>query len=60
LSGHVGSVIGGLGGFYEAMTPTMFWLLHAAIATAAGVLAVTLRRPLKGAPGGLSPRAGAN
>ena len=41
------SIIGRLGGFYEAMTPTMFWLMHAAIATAGAVLAVTLRSPLK-------------
>lgn len=41
------SVIGRLGGFYEAMTPSAFWLMHAAIAVAGGLLIMTLRRVLK-------------
>ncbi len=31
------SLVGWIGGFYEAMSPAHFWLLHAAIAAAGGV-----------------------
>jgi POT family proton-dependent oligopeptide transporter len=48
LSLFVGNtLVGWLGGFYEKMTPTSFWLMHAAIAAAGGVLATVLARPLK-------------
>jgi POT family proton-dependent oligopeptide transporter len=40
------SLIGWLGGFYEHMTPTAFWAMHAGIAATGGVLALGLRRPL--------------
>jgi POT family proton-dependent oligopeptide transporter len=40
-------IIGWLGGFYERMSPTEFWAIHAAIAAVGGVLALTLKRPLK-------------
>ena len=39
-------VIGWIGGFYERLTPTAFWTLHAAIAAGGGVLVALLRRPL--------------
>ncbi|MFC5526116.1 peptide MFS transporter [Rhodanobacter ginsengisoli] len=39
-------IIGWLGGFYESMTPTAFWAMHAGIASLGGVLAFVLRRPL--------------
>jgi POT family proton-dependent oligopeptide transporter len=38
--------IGRLGGFYEQMTPTAFWAIHAAIAATGAVLSVLLARPL--------------
>jgi POT family proton-dependent oligopeptide transporter len=38
--------IGRLGGFYEQMTPAMFWALHAGIAAAGAILAALLARPL--------------
>ncbi|HET8941130.1 MAG TPA: peptide MFS transporter [Rudaea sp.] len=41
------TIIGWLGGFYEHMTPTGFWAMHAAIAACGGVLAFALKRPLK-------------
>ena len=41
------TIIGRLGGLYETLTPTAFWLLHAAIAAAGAVLAMTVGRPLK-------------
>lgn len=40
-------IIGWLGGFYERMSPTEFWAMHAAIAAVGGVLALGLKRPLK-------------
>jgi proton-dependent oligopeptide transporter, POT family len=40
-------IVGWLGGFYESMTPTAFWALHAGIAATGGVLAFVLKRPLK-------------
>lgn len=43
------TLIGWLGGFYEHMTPTAFWAMHAGIAATGGVLALGLRRPLMGA-----------
>ncbi len=39
-------IISWLGGFYESMTPTAFWAMHAGIASLGGVLAFVLRRPL--------------
>ncbi|HLY56340.1 MAG TPA: peptide MFS transporter [Stellaceae bacterium] len=39
--------IGWLGGFYESMTPTGFWTLHAAIAATGAVLALAIRRPME-------------
>jgi POT family proton-dependent oligopeptide transporter len=48
LSTSIGDfLVGWLGGFYEQMTPTAFWAMHAGIAAAGGVLAFILRRPLK-------------
>ena len=41
------TIIGRLGGLYETLTPTAFWLLHAAIAAAGAVLAMTVGRSLK-------------
>ena len=40
-------IIGWLGGFYEKMSPTEFWAIHAAIAAVGGVLALALDKPLK-------------
>ena len=40
-------IIGWLGGFYEKMSPTEFWAVHAAIAAVGGVLALALNKPLK-------------
>lgn len=37
---------GWIGGFYERMTPEVFWLLHAAIAASVAVLTVIFYRPL--------------
>ncbi len=52
LTLFVGNVIiGWLGGFYQRMTPTAFWSMHAGIAAFGGVLAVGLKRPLKRALG---------
>ena len=38
--------IGRLGGYYEQMTPAMFWALHAGIAATGAVLAMLFARPL--------------
>ena len=38
--------IGRLGGFYEKLGPTSFWMLHAAIAATGGVLALVFGRRL--------------
>jgi POT family proton-dependent oligopeptide transporter len=40
-------LIGWLGSFYERMPPAQFWLLHAGIGAAGGILAMLLRRPLE-------------
>ena len=32
-----GNIMGRLGGFYEALSPAMFWALHAAVAAAGGI-----------------------
>jgi proton-dependent oligopeptide transporter, POT family len=40
-------IIGRIGGFYETMTPTMFWAMHAGFAAVGGVLALLLKEPLK-------------
>jgi POT family proton-dependent oligopeptide transporter len=39
-------LIGWIGGFYEHMTPAMFWAMEAAIAAVGGVLAMLLNKPL--------------
>lgn len=39
-------LIGWIGGFYEHMTPAMFWAMHAAIAGVGGLLAMLLNKPL--------------
>jgi POT family proton-dependent oligopeptide transporter len=39
-------IIGWIGGFYEHMTPAMFWAMHAAIAAVGGTLAMVLNKPL--------------
>jgi len=41
------NLIGWLGSFYEKMSPTQFWAMHAAIAAVGGVLALALKRPLE-------------
>ncbi len=47
LSSFVSNYAAGwLGGYYEKMTPTHFWLLHAAISLAGAVLVWALYRPL--------------
>ncbi len=40
------NLIGWIGGFYERMSPAQFWLLHAAIAAAGGVLIMLFGRTL--------------
>jgi proton-dependent oligopeptide transporter, POT family len=40
------NLIGWIGGFYEKMTPTGFWAMHAAIAAAGGLLVVVFGRRL--------------
>lgn len=43
------SIISGrLGGLYETLSPTQFWLLHAAICGAGGLAFLVLARPLRG------------
>ncbi|MGH7622339.1 MAG: peptide MFS transporter, partial [Gemmatimonadaceae bacterium] len=39
-------LIGWIGGFYEHMTPAMFWALNAAIAGVGGLLGTLLNKPL--------------
>ena len=41
------TLIGRLGGLYEQMTPTNFWLLHAGIGAMGGLLVLLLKRPLE-------------
>ena len=41
------TLIGRLGGLYETMTPTSFWVMHAAIGAAGGVIVLLLKRPLE-------------
>jgi POT family proton-dependent oligopeptide transporter len=41
------NLIGWIGTFYERMTPLAFWLMHAAIAAAGGVLVLLLGPLLK-------------
>ena len=41
------TLTGWIGGFYEKMTPTQFWLLHAAIPAVGAVLTLLLRGPLR-------------
>lgn len=40
-------IVGWLGGFYERMTPTEFWAMHAAIAAVGGLLAFLFGRRLE-------------
>jgi POT family proton-dependent oligopeptide transporter len=40
------NIIGWIGGFYERMTPAQFWMMHAAIAAAGGLLVVHFGRRL--------------
>lgn len=40
------NLIGRIGAYYERMTPTAFWTLHAAIGAAGGLLLLFLGRPL--------------
>jgi proton-dependent oligopeptide transporter, POT family len=40
------NLIGWIGGFYEKMTPTQFWAMHAAIAIGGGLLVVLFGRRL--------------
>ncbi len=48
LAIFVGSTASGrIGGLYGAMTPAAFWLLHAAIVGAGGVMFFVLARPLR-------------
>jgi len=56
------NLIGWVGTFYAEMTPLAFWLMHAGIAAAGGVLVLLFGRPLKrilepAATGGLRPAA---
>jgi POT family proton-dependent oligopeptide transporter len=39
--------IGWLGGFYERMTPTAFWAVHAGFAAVGGLLVLVFKEPLK-------------
>jgi proton-dependent oligopeptide transporter, POT family len=39
-------LVGWIGGFYEHMTPAMFWALHAGIAAVGGLLTILLNKPL--------------
>jgi proton-dependent oligopeptide transporter, POT family len=41
------NLIGWIGTFYEKMTPTAFWLMHASIAAAGGLLVIVLGPALK-------------
>jgi POT family proton-dependent oligopeptide transporter len=43
------NLIGWIGSFYERMTPSEFWTLHAAIAATGGILVMLLGRPLRAA-----------
>ena len=48
LSVFFASIVSGrLGGFYETMDPTRFWLLHAAIVGGGGLALMVLARPLR-------------
>jgi POT family proton-dependent oligopeptide transporter len=40
------NLIGWVGGFYESMGPLRFWLMHAVIGAAGGLLAFLLRPSL--------------
>jgi POT family proton-dependent oligopeptide transporter len=40
------NLIGWIGGFYERMSPAQFWTIHAAIATAGGLLVALFGRRL--------------
>jgi POT family proton-dependent oligopeptide transporter len=42
------NLIGRIGAYYERMTPTPFWALHAAIGAAGGILILLFRRSLGG------------
>ena len=48
LSTFFASIVSGrLGGFYETMDPTSFWLMHAAIVGGGGLALAALARPLR-------------
>lgn len=48
LATFMGSVASGrLGGLYEVLTPARFWMLHAAIVGAGGIILLVLARPLR-------------
>jgi POT family proton-dependent oligopeptide transporter len=52
LSIFAGSLLGGrLGGFYEQVSPARFWMLHAAIVAAGGLLILLLAPRLRAALG---------
>src|SRR3546814_15836658 len=58
LSLFVGSVaMGWVGSYYEALGPTAFWLLDAAIGVAGALIILAVHRPLTRAlaPGGCTP-----
>jgi POT family proton-dependent oligopeptide transporter len=40
------NLIGRIGTYYEKMTPTAFWALHAAIGACGGMLMLMFARPL--------------
>jgi POT family proton-dependent oligopeptide transporter len=48
LNAFFGSVISGrLGGLYEQLSSTQFWLLHSAIVGGAGIFVLALANPLR-------------
>ena len=50
-----GTTIGWLGAFYERMTPTAFWAMHAAIGATGGVAVLLFGKPLSRALSQASP-----
>ncbi|MGI4879999.1 MAG: peptide MFS transporter [Janthinobacterium lividum] len=47
VNGIPNIIVGWMGRFYEPLGPTKFWLLHAGLAAAGGVLALVLRPAVK-------------
>lgn len=41
------TISGRLGGLYEVLSPSAFWLIHAGIVGAAGIALITIARPLR-------------